>query len=127
MDIKTVATILLLGRVVAVIFTILVIRQQVKLFKQPVYPELRQARYLYFGLAVGALLSNVIPVAIDILTLTSNVTRTSNHVNIVGLLYGFNACLASIFSSIFIWLLYRLAAKTVILVDRDKYEALTEM
>lgn len=124
MEIKTLALILLIGRVVSVFFTVLILRRQVGLFKIPLRSEVERARWLYFGLGSAAFAFNIIPIAIDILTLTSDVTRNSNTVNPIGVLYALNACLASITLAIFIWLLYRQAARLVILVDQDKYDAL---
>lgn len=124
MPIKTLALILLTGRIVAVLFNVLVVKRQLELFKLPVAPELEEARIILFALAVAALAFNIIPTSIDILTLTSSLARSSNVVNSIGILYSINACLASVVMAIFVWLLYRLAARTVILVDRDKYIAL---
>lgn len=120
MQIKTFALLLLLGRVISVIFTVLVLKRQLFLFKLKVLPELKKIRVVLFCLGLGAFLTNLIPIAIDILTLEVDIERSTSQVNSIGVAYASNACLSNILLSIFIWTLYVLAAKTVILTERDK-------
>lgn len=120
MDIRLLAIILLIGHGISTGFTLSVIRRQRELFKIKVDPEVQSVRRVLFGMSVTVALGNVIPIIVDALTIGAFVSRSSNHVNTIGLFYSLSNVVTAAVSAILIWTLYRLAARTLIDVENDR-------
>lgn len=127
MDIKAVALILLLGRLVSFGFMLLVVKRQRALSKLPINPELVPLRKTLNRLSIVVLVGNLIPIAIDILTiLAANSLEREDSPSVVGVMYGFSNCITSAVSAFLIWTLYKQAEKTVLLVDEATEKALNK-
>lgn len=124
MDIKTLAWCLLVGQLGSAIFMFAVIHRQIRLFGMRVQADIIWFRRVLFGLAMVIFLGNTVPLIVDVLTVMDLVTRSAKHINTVGLYYTASNTLVAFFSSVLIWLLYRLAARTVLVIEQDKDIAL---
>jgi hypothetical protein len=120
MDIKVLAAVVLVGQSISFILMATVLMKQLSLFKLYIEPELKRFRLALFLLALVIFLGNIVPTTISVLTLTDTVTRSVHHINLVGMFYSMTNTLVATFSSILIWLMYRLAKKTATLVEHDK-------
>lgn len=127
MDIKEVASILLIGRLVSATFISLVIKRQLALFKKPIDPGLVGFRRILFFLSLAVLVGNIIPIVLDVATiLAGDSLHREDSPSLVGVSYAFSNCITSAISAILIWTMYRQAAKTVILVDHEIKVALNK-
>jgi hypothetical protein len=119
MDIKHFAFILLLFRLGAVAFILLVIYKQLRLMRLPLPrgvkkskdKNVRIVRYILFALSLIILFNQFVPIVIDILTITSDLKRSTTQVNSIGILYALSNSMGAIFSAFTIWLLYKLASR----------------
>jgi hypothetical protein len=109
MDTKTIALILLFGRLVSVMFIVLVIYKQFKLLHVRDVSMRDQRRNLLF-LSLVLFLGNFIPIVIDSLTLLSEVSRSKPTT--AGVAYGLSNCGTSILSSFSLWVIYRYAERS---------------
>lgn len=119
-DIKTIAFLLLLGRAVSITFIVLVLYRQYKLFGTQIdfqlVPNLTkmerrhvyQIRRVLFTLSVIIFLGNLIPIAIDVLTLFVETDRPRS-IAPISIMYAFSNSFTAAFSAIMIWTLYRVA------------------
>lgn len=119
MDIQLYATFLLVIRIASMALMGIVIYKQLQLFKLPIDREIRYYRIVFFVLAVGIFLGNVIPALIDIFTITGEIQRSTNTVNTIGVLYSLDAAGTALLSSIMIYTLYRNSHK----VDKSHKES----
>lgn len=119
MDIRILATFLLVGHLVSAIFILLVIIKQTKLFKAPADDGLRWFRWILFVLALAIFFGNFIPIAVDALTIFGNIKRSTNHVNAVGVFYSVSNALVFALSALLIWVMYRLAASTILVIPHN--------
>lgn len=127
MDIKTVALILLLGRLVSVTFMLLVVRRQRSLTKEAKYKELAPMRRVLNRLSLAVLIGNIIPIIIDIMTIyAANSLEREDSPSVIGVTYGFSNCITSAISAYLIWTLYKQAEKTVLIVDQATEDALAK-
>lgn len=118
MEINTLATILLVGRMIAIYFMSSVVRRQLQLMKMPINDEVRTFRKILLGLAIALLISNIVPAILDILTIVSvNSLGRTPVVGDVGIFYTLFNCSGAIVSSLLVWMLYRLAANTKEVTD----------
>lgn len=109
MNIQLLAALLLIGRVVAVCFNVLVINRQWKLRKLPTHPRLLQIRRVLSLLAILIFLGNLYPLFLDLYTLAHPDIRSTQTVNLVGVFYSLDNNLTFLFASILIWALYKIA------------------
>lgn len=124
-SIKTIAFILLLGRLVSFTFMVMVVKRQRALSKVPINKELLPLRQTLGRLSVIVLIGNLIPIVIDILTiLAPNNLEREDSPSIIGVTYGFSNCITSAISAFLIWTLYKQAEKTVLIVDQAIEDAL---
>lgn len=119
-DIQTIALLLLIGRIVSLIFIVLVMYRQFKLFGTTIdfqlVPNLTKMerknvyriRKLLFALSVVIFLGNMIPVAIDVLTLFTETDRPRS-IATISIMYAFSNSFTAAFSAIMIWTLYCVA------------------
>lgn len=125
MDIKYIAFILLLGRIVSVFFMALVVKRQRELNKIPISPELKPFRTILQQLSIAVLIGNIIPIVIDILTiLAPDSLHREDSPSTIGIMYGFSNVVTSALSAYLIWTLYKQAARTVVQVDEATADAL---
>lgn len=120
MSVKLLASILLIGRLVSVVFISLVIRRQWTLFKSKIAPHLVSFRRNLFILSIVILLGQVVPIIIDTLAIYADVSKSSASPSPIGVAYAVSNCLTSILSAIFIWTLYRMAARQLITTDKTE-------
>lgn len=124
-DIKTLALILLLGRLIAAYFMVSVVKRQYALSKLPIEPELKPFRNTLNYLATAILTGIIIFIVIDVLTIaTTDSLNRGPRPAVAGIIYTVLNCIVSIVSAYLIWTMYRQAAKTVIIVDKAKAVAL---
>ncbi|MES2367796.1 MAG: hypothetical protein V4563_18105 [Pseudomonadota bacterium] len=101
-------------------FMVAVLRQQHKLFAQPItlhddryevedIRKIKNFRIRLFSLSLVILLGNTIPILIDGLTLISSNTGRPNHVHTISILYALSNALTAIISAYLISTLYRIA------------------
>ena len=119
-DIQTIALFLLIGRIVSTTFIIWVLTLQFKLFKTRIdfslVPNITKMekrhvyliRRLLFGLSVALLLSNMVPIAIDTLTLFAETERPANLAPI-SVAYAASNSFFAMISGFMVWMLYRVA------------------
>lgn len=117
MDIKTIALLLLIGRLTAFVFMGLVLSKQLKLFKATLPDSLRRVQKVLFFIALVIFVGQFIPIMIDVLTIIDSLSQKRGSPSVVGVAYAFSNNITSILASLFIWLLYRLAARTKITAD----------
>ena len=110
LNIETLATILLLGRMVSVGFIIAVIVMQVRLFRLPVDPEVRTFRRVLFVLSFLILCSNFAPIAIDLLTIFTETNRPA-YVPAISITYALSNSFTAALMSITLWTLYFIAQR----------------
>ena len=113
-DLQTYALILIVFRLISAFFIIVVIKRQLELFKYPIHKEIRTFRVILFLLSMAVLVGNFVPFVIDIMALFGGTNRPS-VVPSASIAYSISVSVASVFSSILIWLLYFIAKD-----DNDK-------
>ena len=109
MNIQTLALMLLIGRTVAIIFNVLVLKRQWKIRKVPTHPRLQKIRWVLSMLAVVVFIANLYPAWLDIVTLFDPAIRSTQVINLKGVIYSLDNNLGFMFASIFIWALYKLS------------------
>lgn len=109
MDIQLYAAILLTTRIVSLFLMGSVLKRQLELFKLPIDKEIRNYRIILFLLAVAIFAGNIVPALIDLLTILGEITRSTNKINGVGLVYSLAWALTSLLSAILIAWLYRMS------------------
>lgn len=108
MNIKTLAFLLLVGRLVSLVFLLLVLVRQVRLFKIPVSLQLNRYRMVLLIICIIGIVGTFVPILIDSLTLVSAVSRGTPQP--IGVAYAFSNNLTALAQAVFIWVLYRMAA-----------------
>lgn len=112
MDIKTLAALMLIGHLIAVIFGTIVLKRQNSLFKRPIRQSAKRNRHLLFALSLVLMAGNIIPVGIDLLTLVVTLPRPVT-VSWLSVLYAIsNAYLVAAASSLIMWLIYKDAERS---------------
>lgn len=105
MDVKVIAAMLLVIRLLATLFIGAVLVQQYQLMKAQVSDDIGALRKVLMALAVIILLSHVIPIMVDIITLFGNpLNRT---VTPIGVMYAFSNDFSGLIASLLLWTVYR--------------------
>lgn len=111
------ATLLLVIRLTSMTFIFFVLRRQFSLFRLPIrdasqydVKALKHFRVVLFTLALIIFLGNIVPAAIDIITLLNQDTGRPRVVQPISIIYTMTASMTALISSYLIWRLYRLAA-----------------
>jgi hypothetical protein len=107
-SIQLLALFLLLERVVSVTFMSMVVRKQYRLFKFHIDTGLVAFRKVMFAMSVVFLLSNVIPIIVDVFYAFIDIPQ---HADPILKVYTFSNATAAMVASIFLWLIYRIAGK----------------
>lgn len=108
MNIKVIAAILLVERLLAVTLMLFVVRKQLSLFKRRADQEIHRFRKLLFALALVITASNFIPIVIDALTLFANLEYRDNP-QPIGILYAISNATTAVISAAALLAIYRLA------------------
>lgn len=109
MDIQVLAILLLIGRVVSMAFIFMVLLRQWQIRKAKTHPRLIAMRRVLALLALLVFAGNIYPLILDILTIVMPSIRSTQVINLAGVLYSVDNNLTFMFASILIWTLYRLA------------------
>lgn len=120
-DLNSISAILFVLHLLASTFMLMVIKRQIGLFKKYIDPELRAFRLVLFLLSMSIFLGNLIPLTIDFI---NAVGVTTDEVPLGRILYINTNAIVSVISAGLIWSMYRMAAKTAVIVEDDKQEAL---
>jgi hypothetical protein len=118
MDIKTLALILLIGRLVAIILMTRVVLIQARLIRENNPKNIQTTRIELFMFAIAILLSNFIPVIIDWVAFTSGAGRSS--ANNPGVTYAMNNMIASNIFALFFTFLYKEAKSGRVMITEEK-------
>lgn len=105
MDTRVIAALLLIGRLITVIFILIVLINQIKLLRNNIFPELKPVRKRLFAMNVVLLLGQFIPITIDALGIWGR-----GSFNLL-LAYVFSNNITAMIASIVTWDTYNLAAK----------------
>lgn len=111
MDIHLYAAILLFFRAVSLGLIGIVIKRQLELFKLKIDPEISSYRKRLFYLSITIFVGNLIPAAIDVLTLTDTLTRASQTISGASLVYTGAWVATSTLMALLIHSLYRMSHK----------------
>jgi len=124
-SIQAIAFILLIARLISVGFILAVLIKQAKQFGREI--DFRLAPYLkkferrnvyrlrtaLFLLAKIIFIGNLVPIAIDYITLiTDNSLGRTANVRSISIAYAFSNALTAMFSAVMIWALYKIAGVT---------------
>lgn len=120
MNIKVLAACLLVAHLISAIFMLLVIIRQYGLSKKRVQRELIWFRRLLFLLACGIFFGNFSPIFIDSLTALGSVTRSTDRVNAIGVVYSVSNAFVFTLTAFLVWAVYRMAASTILIVDHEE-------
>lgn len=108
MNIQLLAGLLLLGRLISEFFIIMVLRRQWQIRNTKIHPRLVKMRYVLTSLAVLVFVGNLYPLWLDAYTLYDSTVRTSQVINLKGVLYSLDNNITFMVASILIWTLYKL-------------------
>lgn len=120
-DLNAISTILFILHLAASWFMLSVIIKQLGLFKKYIDPELRTFRLILFLLSTSIFIGNFVPLTIDFL---NAITEAPDEVPFGRILYITSNAIVAVISTGLIWSMYRMAAKTAVIVEDDKIEAL---
>lgn len=124
-SIQAIAFILLIARLISIGFILAVLIKQAKQFGREI--DFRLAPYLtkferrnvyrlrtaLFLLAIIIFIGNLVPIAIDYITLiTDNSLGRTANVRSISIAYAFSNALTAMFSAVMIWALYKIAGVT---------------
>ncbi len=125
MDIKTIAAVLIVGRIVSVAFIFFVLRRQYELMKLPIEPEVYYFRKVLFATALLIFIGGITAIVVDTLTiLADDSLHREDSPSLINMIYVFINEFTAIISAIFIWLLYRLARNTADNTEQNTADAL---
>ncbi len=111
MDIHVYAAILLAFRVVSLLLIGIVIKRQLELFKLHIDPEITNFRKRLFLISVTIFIGNLVPAIIDVFTINGELTRSTQTVNMVSLIYSGAWVTTSTLMAYLIHSLYRMSHK----------------
>lgn len=109
MDIQVLAILLLIGRIISMAFIFMVLHRQWQIRKAKTHPRLIAMRRVLALLALLVFAGNIYPLILDILAIVMPSIRSTQVINLAGVLYSVDNNLTFMFASILIWTLYRLA------------------
>lgn len=108
-DLTTYLLILLTIAAVGLFFVIRVIIKQLQLFRQPISdPDVRQFRRVLFAISVAIVITALIPIGINIVSLFVDTGRV-DKVPPVSFIYSMNVHIGSLMLSYLLWRIYKLA------------------
>lgn len=118
MDIKTLALILLAGRLIAIALMIRVVIIQVRLIKENNPTNIQTTRVELFFFAVAVLLANIIPATIDLAAYLGGIGRSEP--DSLGITYAMNNMIASNIFALFFTFLYKEAKSGRVMITEEK-------
>lgn len=111
MDVVLYASILLVFRIISVWLIVDVIKKQMILRRRPIRDtKARQLREEMYRLVIVALLVNIVPILVDVLTIF-NITTRPDVINPVSVLYMFSYAIGTLVITAIVWRIYRDALK----------------
>lgn len=116
MELRILAAILLLGRLVALYFIVSVIKRQYKLFRAK--DDIGTLRKVMFGLSLAMLGMQLIPIIVDVVGIIAPNLKASAVPRPLGIAYTFSNMIFSIVASIMLWLIYEVIDRENILLSR---------
>lgn len=105
------AIILLVGHLVAACFILTVLLRQARLLRVPIERYYHNFRIGLFALSCIIFLGNMVPIAIDGITLFTT-TQRPDRLYTISIVYAMSNVLTALTSAITIWLLYRISANS---------------
>lgn len=109
MELQVLAPILIVGRIITICFIVAVIRKQWRIRKSPIHPRLQNLRKVLTLLAILVFVGNLYPLFLDVITLLPPDIRTSNVINMLGVVYALDNNITFMLAAILIWTLYKLS------------------
>jgi hypothetical protein len=122
MDVKQAAIGLLILRIISSVALGWVIYKQVKYVRINQPPEEQRIRYGLLSLTVILMAGNIIPILVDVLTIVSDLGRSTNRINAVGIAYTFNNASFAAVAGIAWGLFYILAEKLQVHLKQENKE-----
>lgn len=113
MNIKTLAFVLLTERLISAGFIVAVLKRQLSLFRLNLDDDLHGFRLVLFCLSGAIFVGNFIPIVIDVLTLAADLKGRTTSPSPIGVAYAASNATTAVISSVFVWALYRIAARTL--------------
>jgi hypothetical protein len=124
-SLQMVAAFLLLARIASDVYIYGVLKKQYELLKLPIHPALKQFRLVLFLLSIGIFIGNIIPIAIDGITVLGalDLGRPS-ALRTISVLYTGSNALTALLSAYLIHTLYRLAANDATITKYSSHSIL---
>lgn len=126
MQIQTAALILSALHIGAALFLIRVLTLQIPLLNAPDRQGVRYLRFVLFSLALALLISNIIPIIIDIATVFGADIRSAKVLSPTSMFYTFNNGIGALVAAAAFWYVYRTAGATNIRLQNDNDSLTTE-
>lgn len=120
LSIKELAIMLFIGHIGSVVFILSVIRRQLALLRLPIDATMKNFRHVLLVLSMAIFVGNIIPIAIDGLTLFVSTGRPA-HVRLASIAYAVSNAVIELLSAFLIWKLYQLAADTKEMTDYTQH------
>lgn len=120
MDIRVLSWYLLIPQLGSIFFLLMVIIRQIGLLNKRVQKEVVAVRWTLLGLALAILFLDAILLMVSIVTVLGLVTRSTSHINTLGVEISavYNGII--FLASLLIWVSYRLAGKISLIVQHEK-------
>lgn len=118
MDIKTLATILIIFHLASAGFIGNVLHKQWGLFKTCIPRKLRNFRRLLFALSLVIFAGNLVPILVDGITIFGGVVGRTQHPKPISVAYALSNAATQMICAGLIWLLYKMA-ENVLKSDDD--------
>lgn len=119
MDIKTYAAQLLFFQSISIVFMFIVLKRQLDLFGTKIQPDLIWFRRGLFALVASITVCAVIFISINLFTILDIVTRSTQTINPIGVIYGYTITAVIFLFSVLVWLLYKMAAKIILISSKN--------
>lgn len=117
MNVLLVASILLILRIISVGLLTFVVRRQWRLFRTHAPSEVRHVRAILFGLGVGGLFGQIIPIIIDLIAIRDYEPGMEVHGILV--FYAVSNAVSSVVASFLLWYMYYLIEKQNVKLGED--------
>lgn len=120
MDLRIIAGILLIGRLVALGFLIRTAMFQYRLFRSPT--EVSTVRKIMFGLTCTLIFMQFVPITIDVFALFTERAGSGRIPLTLGIAYAFSNMTFSIIASILLWQIYEVIGRETEEVAKENDE-----
>jgi len=116
-ELRIIATILLIERLIALYFILSVVTRQRRLMK--IVDDVSALRKVMFGLSMAMLGMQIVPIVIDIAGIIEPYLKATSVPRPLGVAYALSNATFSIIASVMLWLIYET-------IDRDNIKLLKE-